>query len=1285
MRKRRLLHNGLEAVVGLAEIWQVCAFSMPIGLATTHRTIVIESTNIIIFMKRKLLLVAVALICSVGVWAYTSVVPQVGRTYYLYNMGTGQYWHRASDKYDVVEDIANATPITIESGNKLAYVYEGTTYRIHHDNGTPRPWQTEGVNFTFEGSATGTWGYQLKSKHNDHDRWMCPDGTFQQSGNYKNRDWLFISVYEVSSGTAAECSSTAEASYVTAANGWERVSNNTVLDESVNDYFFAIVCANYPGIMVKMANGDTGQQAEGGYTSSKSMWYSTGTDPISDNNYLWIIEKNNTSGYEGYTFRNTNDPYYTIQAEWGASQYAHTHDQTDVCQWNSYELSQTSGVYTIKTLANGGTNYLGLWTPSNDYTNGQELAGNKGESEKGSFLIYRKAKRYCDMTSRIVNPKAATDTNGWTGFNGGATKRNTNNGFDGVAGFFELCDWYADSWDLTVSQSVNNLPNGYYMVQAAGQLSADATTMTLTANGFSSNFTANGDTNGNILADGTQTVIGKGVAGWRYNSVVAQVTDRTLAISVHGVATAVNRWANFDNVTLTYIGSSLPESLTSVSGKMNADVATAQTNAVNTYESSKTAANLNSALRAIAAAEVSKAAYANAAVYFSNVEALLATTNFYTSAAYSSVYGTYKTAYDAGTLDDATAAGLTYKVASHTPSDQRYTDNTANDLLIPGWTFGGNDASTSGSGFYINSWSTESDGSGDAADFANPFYEYWTDNNAVLSAKTISGTISGLTPNAPYSVTANVRVRQTDDQTKVAGSVTMQVGSGSTVDVTAGKQIGSTPRYIKSYTAVGNADSDGKLTLTFTVAGSSNISWLAFRDVNYTRLADDDDYTALNSAITTAEAKTLGFETGKYAPYNNIAALTALAAAQAINQKADNTQASVNNATTTLSGATWTANAEDVECVYNGDFALADDRGWDRLAWTRSSNWGASIPDNYGSTDISTMQTAGASTGHAYYNQPGSMQYGNTGLYTMPLSANTIYQLSFKYASESENSNESVTASVLNSGDGMAAKVYGANTVAYKTADAFVTKTIKFVTGAAGNYVLTLANSGNTVITDVSITKAANQYLEFADGSVPNYAPGTYPSVKITRTLTANRWATAVYPFAVQKSSDLAIATISEYDKETGELTFDAPDASTANTPFLMRSTAGASEISLSDVTVAAASVTNATASEAHLIGTYSETDITNAEKNYVLSNNVIYPVGEAGATIPAYRAYFQIDQDTEVKALTLVFDDADAIGSIVNSQEPMAESQIYNLAGQRMNKLQRGVNIINGKKVLVK
>ena len=456
-----------------------------------------------------------------------------------------------------------------------------------------------------------------------------------------------------------------------------------------------------------------------------------------------------------------------------------------------------------------------------------------------------------------------------------------------------------------------------------------------------------------------------------------------------------------------------------------------------------------------------------------------------------------------------------------------------------------------------------------------------------------------------------------------------------------------------------------------------------FRLTRYTlKDADETDYTALNTAIAAAETHTLGFESGEYAPYNNIERLSELANAKAIDQDADNTKEMVNASTNALNDGAWTANVGDVECVYNGDFANGQGSPAANIqdyGWTRTNAWGSFQGDS---------DKSSTSNGTSYYNQPGSLQYGNAGYYTMPLKANTIYQLTFKYASWEANSNNWVKASVLKSGEGMAAVKYEKNATVHTTAGAFVAKTILFVTTTAGDYVLTLNNDGNTVITDVSIRKAANQYLEFADGSVPNYAPGRYPSVKITRTLTAGRWATAVYPFAVPKSSDLAIATISEYDKETGELTFDAPDASTANTPFLMRSTAGATEISLSDVTVAAASVTNATANEAHLIGTYSATDITNAEKNYVLSNNVIYPVGDAGATIPAYRAYFQIDQDTqdsEVKALTLVFDDADAIGSIVNSQEPMAESQIYNLAGQRLSKAQKGVNIINGKKVLVK
>lgn len=76
--------------------------------------------------------------------------------------------------------------------------------------------------------------------------------------------------------------------------------------------------------------------------------------------------------------------------------------------------------------------------------------------------------------------------------------------------------------------------------------------------------------------------------------------------------------------------------------------------------------------------------------------------------------------------------------------------------------------------------------------------------------------------------------------------------------------------------------------------------------------------------------------------------------------------------------------------------------------------------------------------------------------------------------------------------------------------------------------------------------------------------------------------------------------------------------------------------------------------------------------------------------TIPANKAYLQIPTSaisgTGVKGFVLEWDDEDdptAIG-IIESESSM-DNDIYNLAGQRMNKAQQGINIVNGKKVLVK
>ncbi len=66
--------------------------------------------------------------------------------------------------------------------------------------------------------------------------------------------------------------------------------------------------------------------------------------------------------------------------------------------------------------------------------------------------------------------------------------------------------------------------------------------------------------------------------------------------------------------------------------------------------------------------------------------------------------------------------------------------------------------------------------------------------------------------------------------------------------------------------------------------------------------------------------------------------------------------------------------------------------------------------------------------------------------------------------------------------------------------------------------------------------------------------------------------------------------------------------------------------------------------------------------------------------TVGANRCYLTVDSG--IKAFFFDEDDATSIQTIDNGQQT-TEGTIYNVAGQRMNKMQRGINIINGKKIL--
>ena len=100
------------------------------------------------------------------------------------------------------------------------------------------------------------------------------------------------------------------------------------------------------------------------------------------------------------------------------------------------------------------------------------------------------------------------------------------------------------------------------------------------------------------------------------------------------------------------------------------------------------------------------------------------------------------------------------------------------------------------------------------------------------------------------------------------------------------------------------------------------------------------------------------------------------------------------------------------------------------------------------------------------------------------------------------------------------------------------------------------------------------------------------------------------------------------------------------------------------------------------LVGTIAPT-YADAGQYFGLKGNEFVPV--AASTVPMGKALLPASLITgdEVKALSFVFEDEATRIGLTPDPSPTGEGSIYNLAGQRLQKMQRGINIVNGKKVL--
>lgn len=495
-------------------------------------------------------------------------------------------------------------------------------------------------------------------------------------------------------------------------------------------------------------------------------------------------------------------------------------------------------------------------------------------------------------------------------------------------------------------------------------------------------------------------------------------------------------------------------------------------------------------------------------------------------------------------------------------------------------------------------------------------------------------------------------------------------------------------------------------------AGNSNAQWCIYSPSSvsiekYSVVeASNADYTALASAILSAEARTLGFENGEYAPYENIEILSTLDDAKDIRDEDPHIfrlSSDIKDLAETLeNNASWKANDGEVNAFCGGDFTKyqtvynsGDNRNEDYPYGWNLNNGATNRSRIMGGTEGSSNAGLSATSSGKALLLKFNATYGESAGYTMPLKAGKIYKVTFKHGRWAED-HPRITDVVMTDPDGtqitLAPGFQAEVDHCESDASNWFTYTGYFVSTKAGDYKFNLTKrGGNTqmqiAIGDIDLRTASA--LELSQTGSPAYAAGTYPSVTLDRELSITNWNTLCLPFATPVSDYAAVRELTDIDVvgDHVSITFSSVDGKlTAGKPYLVKGK-GESSISATDVAVLTTPASAPSVTKDDATVTYNGifapiAAIPQKAGNYVVSSNSLHLV-DSEVSLKGYRGYFNVSVPAPVKSLALNFDDADVIKALEAAENE--KSVIYNLAGQRLRKAQKGVNIINGKKVLVK
>ncbi|MBR0037601.1 MAG: hypothetical protein IJP70_08165 [Bacteroidales bacterium] len=681
--------------------------------------------------------------------------------------------------------------------------------------------------------------------------------------------------------------------------------------------------------------------------------------------------------------------------------------------------------------------------------------------------------------------------------------------------------------------------------------------------------------------------------------------------------------------------------------------------------------------------------------------------------------------YDEGNVNETSASELntaTAALASATTNANTsiasysiIASGSISDSSIEGWSDTG-----TGSEFRVNTWSTE--GNTDGSGMTTPFIQTWINGSSTLKDGQAYYTLAGLEPGETYYAQALVRAYSEAGNTPNGPTFFVNDTEQDMTEVGTAFTNGNKKGYYGMLGAAATVGDDGKITLGVKIS-SANYNWVAFKNVSIQSMDDAFNaavakVTVLEGTIPTAAYNTAyavvtansganypttaaGFETAIaaieaaatsasvfVAPYasfqtlktsanalvsvenNNSDANSTLASAisaQNTAVEAATTAAAITTATSTLKTAmiTYVGTADPAEGkLFDLSFLLTNPsfEGFADWGAPADQGWATDIPrTNLGDYNNFACRTTGAPGGSLvskFVERYTSNACTTANLYAL---YQTINLPAGNYRFEALSCANEATTVLMAAGDA--------------TGDAVTATTLN--TTYKVNFTVTTAGG----------TKMG---IKLGNDNISNWqciaSPALYKTdvTKSTVTVSEAGFATYVSNYNLNFSAT-AIEAYAVTVTKKGVATLTKLNQVPANTPVLLYAEGGKTE----DIPVLASA--EAVTDNDLVAGTGAAVATIDGEYTNMILNKVDGNVGfyfAAGQTVAANRAYLHIATtlapDAEAGA-PMVIEFADEVTGIEAVEAETSANGIYNLAGQRVAKAQKGLYIVNGKKVIVK